>query len=90
MTRWRSSDDRGGGVPVWYTAPMEKAIGAAAAGLGYLVRFVLLVWAPAMRAAGFALMVYSVSLFDQRAAYGFAGLCLFIFAMQIRTGGKRR
>lgn len=68
---------------------MARAIGNVAAGLGYLVRFVLLVWAPAMRALGFALMVYSVSLYDSRAAYGFAGVCLFIFAMQIRSGGKR-
>lgn len=68
---------------------MEKAIGAAAAAAGYLVRFLLLAWAPAMRALGFALMVWSVSMFDERLAVGFAGLCLFIFAMQIRSGVRR-
>lgn len=68
---------------------MGKAVGAVAAGLGHLVRLLVLGWPLAMRAAGFGLMVWSVSMFDERLAIGFAGLCLFVFAMQIRSGVRR-
>lgn len=67
---------------------MGKAIGAAAAGLGYLVRFLLLIWPPVALLLGFCLVAYSVWLFDHRVAIGFTGLCLFVSAMQIRLGGR--
>lgn len=56
---------------------MVRIVGAAAAGLGHLVRFIVILLAALWRGLPGALIVLGVALIDHRAALITAGLLLY-------------